>query len=137
MLRLPTPLRVDIERHGRETYPRECCGFLVGKPGHPRVATRLHRCVNLRGQDARQRFEIDPLEWVRAERMVASDEQVIGIYHSHPDSTARPSEHDREQAHPNLSYVIVAVCDGRVDAMRSWELDPQTRVFDEEWVEAS
>ena len=136
MLRLPTAVCADIEQHGRESYPHECCGFLIGRPGRPRVATRAHRLVNQCGRRARDRFEVDPLDWLRVERCLSDDEQVIGIYHSHPDRPSRPSDLDREGAHPHLSYVIVAVRRGEIESLQSWELHPETRVFGEERVEA-
>ena len=33
LLRLPRAVLQELRAHGEETYPRECCGALVGKPG--------------------------------------------------------------------------------------------------------
>lgn len=136
MLRLPLAVRAEIEQHGRDAYPQECCGFLIGGPGRPRAARRVHRLVNQSGVLARHRFEIDPLDWLRVERGLSGDEHVIGVYHSHPDRSSQPSDLDREGAHPHMSYVIVAVREGQVESLQSFELQPETRVFDEETVEA-
>lgn len=136
MLRLPLAVRAEIEQHGRDAYPQECCGFLIGEPGRPRAAKRALRLVNQSGARARHRFEIDPLDWLRVERGLSGGEQVIGVYHSHPDRPSRPSELDREGALPHMSYVIVAVGSGVVESLQSFELQPETWVFDEETVEA-
>lgn len=136
MLRMPLAVRAKIEQHGREAYPQECCGFLIGGAGRPRTAKRVLPLVNQSGARARHRFEIDPLDWLRVERELSADEQVIGVYHSHPDRPSRPSESDCENAHPSLSYVIVAVRGGEVESLQSYELQPETQVFDEETVEA-
>src|SRR5262249_17482168 len=121
--------------HGCETYPHECCGFLVGTAGTPRVVSRTVRLANQRTDRAHDRYEIDPLDWIKAERGLPAPLQVIGVYHSHPDHPSRPSEFDREHAHPHMSYVIVAVHQGLVESMRSWELDAEHRFHEESMVE--
>jgi proteasome lid subunit RPN8/RPN11 len=57
---------------------------------------------------------------------------VVGYYHSHPDHPAQPSEFDREHAWPGLSYVIVAVRNGRAEEARSWRLSDDRERFGEE-----
>jgi proteasome lid subunit RPN8/RPN11 len=51
--------------------------------------------------------------------------EIIGIYHSHPDHPAVPSECDRRLAWPVYSYVILSVQSGQVMACQSWRLDDQ------------
>lgn len=136
MVILTPEVRGQVEAHARETYPHECCGFLIGcpprTPGSPRTVSRTHRLVNQRTDRAHDRYEIDPLDWVRVERGLREGEQVVGIYHSHPDHPSRPSEFDREHAHPRMSYVIVSVRGGEIASLQSWELGDETRLFDEE-----
>jgi proteasome lid subunit RPN8/RPN11 len=57
--------------------------------------------------------------------------QLLGIYHSHPNHPAIPSEHDRVAAQPFFSYVIISVQNGIVDHTRSWLLNEHFQ-FDEE-----
>lgn len=135
MLRLSADAREAIHAHGRETYPHECCGFMIGSKGAVRTARRIHRLANQRTDRAHDRYEIDPLDWIRVDRTLGDGEEVIGIYHSHPDHPSRPSEFDREHAHPYMSYLIVAVHQGEIESARSWELDEATRVFGEERIE--
>jgi proteasome lid subunit RPN8/RPN11 len=134
MLHLPDPHREEIYAHAREAYPHECCGFMIGTKGTPRQVRRVHRLVNQRTDRAHDRYEIDPLDWIRVDKALQGDEQVIGIYHSHPDHPSKPSEFDREHAHPYMSYLIVAVHGGQIESARSWELIEE--VFDEEEVHA-
>ena len=47
---------------------------------------------------------------------------MIGIYHSHPDSPAKPSEYDRVHAWPVYVYVIVSVKAGKADDVKAWTL---------------
>ena len=57
--------------------------------------------------------------------------ELVGIYHSHPDAPAVPSEYDREHAWPNSAYVIVSVEDGRAGGLRAWLLTEDRSRFDE------
>jgi proteasome lid subunit RPN8/RPN11 len=57
---------------------------------------------------------------------------VLGVYHSHPDHPPAPSAFDREHAWPWLSYVIVAVGQGRAGDVKSWVLTDDRAAFDEE-----
>jgi proteasome lid subunit RPN8/RPN11 len=48
---------------------------------------------------------------------------IIGIYHSHTDCPAVPSECDRTLAWAQYSYIIVSVRQGCWEDLRSWSLD--------------
>jgi proteasome lid subunit RPN8/RPN11 len=48
---------------------------------------------------------------------------IIGIYHSHPDSPAIPSEWDRIYAWTEYSYVILSVQNTQASELQSWTLD--------------
>jgi proteasome lid subunit RPN8/RPN11 len=60
---------------------------------------------------------------------------LLGIYHSHPNHPAIPSEHDRVAAQPWFSYVIISVLERKIGPVRSWRLNEETQ-FEEETVEA-
>src|SRR2546427_12656031 len=61
-----------------------------------------------------RRYTIDLLELHRADDDARKKRlDLIGIYHSHPDHPAAPSEFDRSQATSWYSYVIVSVVDGQ------------------------
>lgn len=115
-------------------FPDECCGFLFGREdaiGH-RSITAIQVVINAKEGDKRRRFAIAPLDYIKAEQF--ADEQgvqLLGVYHSHPNHPAIPSEHDRVAAQPYFSYVIVSVLEGRPDALRSWRLNDDQQ-FEEE-----
>jgi len=123
-----------IREHGRQTYPEECCGAMLGSSsdGAARV-TRVERMENTREQERRRRYTIDPLEYVRVERQADSEGmQVVGFYHSHPDHPAVPSEYDREHGLPIFHYVLVAVRAGVPGEVASYVLSEDRGAFDRE-----
>jgi proteasome lid subunit RPN8/RPN11 len=122
----------QIRRHGEETYPHECCGFLLGS-----ADDGLRRIVEIRGQpnertDSREnRFLISPEQFRDAERHARkAGQQMVGIYHSHPDSPPRPSQYDRDHAWPWFGYIIVSVGAGRAGEARAWELREDRSGYD-------
>lgn len=137
MLRLLPATRRSIETHAVETYPQECCGFLIGAAGPVRLAHRIHRLTNTCPPSPHPRYEADPREWLWVERSLAHAEEIIGIYHSHPDCPPLPSKADCADASAGLSYVIVSVYRGRILGMRSWQLSVERAVFDEEELEVA
>ena len=54
----------------------------------------------------------------------------MGIYHSHPDSPASPSEYDRDHAWPWFSYIIVSVNAGIAAEALAWKLRDDRSGFD-------
>jgi proteasome lid subunit RPN8/RPN11 len=134
VIALPEGVRKEIREHGREAYPEECCGALLGvlESGSARV-TRMERLENSREGERRRRFRIGPEEYGRAERI--ADEEgltLLGFYHSHPDHPAAPSDYDREQALPFFHYVVLRVSSGEPGEMSSWSLSEDRRVFEQE-----
>ncbi len=124
-----------IKHHGLSTYPYECCGFLYGTDdGEHRTVQHVEKASNSRKGDQRRRFEISPNEYLHAERQAAHlGYDLIGIYHSHPDHPSEPSEHDRSQAMPFFSYVIVSINESVPGTCQSWRLQ-ENRSFTEETI---
>lgn len=128
------PSVVDrIREHGRETYPNECCGALIGRAG---TVTEILALPNTTEEGPRRRFLVRPGDYRAAEEQAAeAGQQLLGFYHSHPDHPARPSQYDLDHAWPFFSYVIVSVRDGTPDDLRSWRLRDDRSQFDEETID--
>ena len=92
---------------------------------------------NAREQEARHnRFLIGPTDMLRGERHARSAGlDIVGIYHSHPDHPARPSQFDLDHAWPVFSYIIVSVTASGAGEMLSWELREDRSGFDAERIE--
>lgn len=119
-----------IRRHGQEAYPHECCGALIGRD---HVVTEALALPNGTDEGPRRRFLVRPVDYLAAERRATELEaELIGFYHSHPDSPARPSRYDLEHAWPTFAYVILSVEGATPRALTSWRLREDRSTFDEE-----
>lgn len=120
-----------IARHGEETYPDECCGFLVGTATEEeRRITRIERAANEFEGERRRRFVIRPEELLRVEeRLEGTSLLVLGFYHSHPDHPARPSTFDQDHAWPWYVYLVQNVDRGHAGDIGAFELEPEAREF--------
>lgn len=128
----PTALK-EIHRDGVNTFPDECCGFLFGtEEGEERTVSEITIVNNAKQGDKRRRFEISSKDYMAAERFAEANKlTLLGIYHSHPNHPAIPSEHDRVAAQPWFSYVIISVKENDVVDTRSWRLNEALQ-FEEE-----
>ncbi|MBD2079155.1 Mov34/MPN/PAD-1 family protein [Leptolyngbya sp. FACHB-17] len=138
ILRLNSQHLVSIRAHAERTYPDECCGLLLGKsdPTGKTVmevkATENRWSDDESGLTRKRQYEIAPEEMLAAMKEARSQGlDIIGIYHSHPDQPAVPSECDRAAAWSAYSYAIVSVSEGKSVDLRCWSLDDQ-QVFQPE-----
>jgi proteasome lid subunit RPN8/RPN11 len=138
VLTIAEELLRQIEAHGVETFPHECCGALLGRDQEEgREVLALLPLANRRNDSPRNRFEVTPGDVLLAEKTARQKKiDLIGWYHSHPNAPARPSEFDREHAWPWYSYIIVSIQDGAPTAMTSWRLKDDRAAYDSETIES-
>ncbi|MEO1416314.1 MAG: M67 family metallopeptidase [Bacteroidota bacterium] len=123
-----TVMKEDAESR----FPNECCGFFYGKDGEIRTVSLATVVHNSKEGDQRRRFEISPLDYMRAEKKaIAEGLDLLGVYHSHPNHPAIPSIHDLKQAVPHFSYIILSVQEGTYDHVRSWRLTEEGQFAEE------
>lgn len=135
MLILHEKVREEIIADALAAFPDECCGFLFGKEeGEERIVTAMQVVINAKEGDKRRRFAIAPKDYLRAEMFADNNGlQLLGVYHSHPNHPAVPSEHDRVAAQPYFSYIIVSIIDNEWNSTHSWRLNGEQQ-FEEEQV---
>ena len=123
-----------IRNHGEEAFPNECVGFLYGyEIDGKRVINFANPINNSKDGDQRRRFEVSAKDYMKAEQYaIINNTTLLGVYHSHPQHPAIPSEHDLNPALPFFSYIIVSVLDGKSDKLYSWRLMETERKFEEE-----
>lgn len=134
MIELPEEALEGIRRHGRESYPEECCGALLGEISEEDArVSRVEALPNRREEERRRRFRISPEDYRKVERQAEEEGlALVGFYHSHPDHPAVPSTYDREHALPFFHYVVVAVSGGQPGEMSSWVLSEDRGDFQRE-----
>lgn len=133
MLYVGAELLNEIITHAESTSD-ECCGFLIGVETANDYRTVEHIIVtsNITPENPSQRFEIAPLAFLQAEQFAdRNDLQLLGIYHSHPNHEAIPSELDRISAQPGFSNVIISLTNNKFATIRSWRLNSEQQ-FEEE-----
>ena len=116
------------------TFPDECCGFMFGREETDGTRLILDVLVvdNSKEGDKRRRFAISPQDYMTAEQHALDHDWILlGVYHSHPNHPAVPSEHDRVAAQPFFSYLIISVLNNEVITLRSWLLNDDGQ-FEEE-----
>ena len=129
-IKLPPAVDAAIRAHGRETFPHECCGALLGRDG---VVQEAHALANTTEEGPRRRFLVRPDDYRGAEKRARETGlDLLGFYHSHPDHPARPSQYDLDHAWPSFSYVIVSIMAGEDQLLTSWRLKADRSAFDEE-----
>ena len=116
-----------MHAHCESAYPHECCGALIGRAdGEKNLVAGLRPLRNAEPNSPERRFVVDPQELNALDRELRAsrqDETIVGFYHSHPDSPARPSSTDLEWAWEGYSYVIVSVEQGKIAYTFSYRLD--------------
>ena len=135
MIKVPKQQLDEIREHGVRDYPYECCGLLLGRFGEDgKTVKETLPISNAREESAkRNRFLITPEELMRGERYARSkDLEVVGFYHSHPDSPAVPSQYDLEHAWPTYSYIIVSTTADQAGDLFSWEQELDRSRFNQE-----
>ncbi len=135
ILQLDEELLAEIRRHAEENYPEEGAGLILGEKGsETQRAIQLMPFTNRSAEETRRhRYRLDPQDMLAAE--LEGQRQgldVLGIFHSHPDHPAEPSQYDTHWAFPWFSNVITSVQDGKAHETRSWRLSKGRSEWTEE-----
>lgn len=101
-----------IEAGAQSCLPRESCGIILGAQTQDGwKVSGVQESPNIAPQDRNDRFEIDPALLLGAQKTArAGGPRMIGVYHSHPNGSAEPSETDVASAwQTGMIWVISAV----------------------------
>lgn len=83
-----------LERHLFEKHPYEACGILLGYLDQHHVIRLLQYIpIPNTAPNPLHHFELDPGIWVKH---VLGTANMIGLFHSHPNSSPYPSPEDME-----------------------------------------
>ena len=123
-LGIPSAVQEQLDRWISAGYPEEVCGLLVGHTTDEDVdVVRAVPARNLETSRRQDRFKLAPDDWLATENKARAEGlEIIGIWHSHPDHPARPSQTDLKAAWEGYAYLIVSVTARGIADVRSWRL---------------
>jgi proteasome lid subunit RPN8/RPN11 len=145
-------IKIDFEQiraifsHAESTYPEECCGVILGDiSSECKTVVEIIPTENAWNSETandfvdgdanhskERRYTISSREMLHLQKSARERNlNIIGIFHSHPDYPAVPSEFDRNCAWQEYSYIIVSVEKGKAGDINSWVLDDNS-VFRQE-----
>jgi proteasome lid subunit RPN8/RPN11 len=120
MLLLPKNIHDELIMHAQQGFPLEVCGILGG------VGESVSAVFRMTNVDAsNEHFMMEPKEqFAVVKALRANGLSMLAIYHSHPETPARPSEEDIHLAHtPGVSHVIISLADSGQPSVKSFKID--------------
>ena len=133
-----------IYEHALKEYPEECCGIITGKEDRQTV----HICTNIQNRmhaedparfprDARTAYFIDRNEF---DSIISSSlkkgEDVLAMYHSHPEHEAFFSEEDvaaqtvfGEPEFADALQVVISVMDRKIHDLKCYKWEREKQFF--------
>ena len=105
-LKIPADIFEQMVNQAEADAPIEACGILAGTES---VVQKLYKMTNT--NQSNEHFMMSPEEQFAVVKEIRSAGlEMLAIYHSHPESPARPSEEDIRLAFtPNILHVIISV----------------------------
>ncbi|BCS53393.1 M67 family metallopeptidase [Geobacter sp. SVR] len=119
MLKIPVSIYNDLVAHAREGFPLEVCGILGGTAD---TVSAIYRMTNTDASN--EHFMMEPREqFAVVKDLRAKGLSMLAIYHSHPETPARPSEEDiRLALTPGVSYVIASLAEAEA-VVKSYRIE--------------
>jgi len=119
MIKIPEKILDAIVAHAQKDFPLEACGILGGVDG---VVSEHYPMANT--DKSNEHFTMEPKEQFAVVKDLRGKElAMLAIYHSHPETPARPSEEDiRLALTPGVSYVIVSLA-SEVPEVKSFRIE--------------
>lgn len=119
-LQIPPDILDRMIAQARAEAPVEACGILAGNDGKVR---KLYAMTN--ADAAADHFMMEPAEqFAVVKEMRADGVEMLAVYHSHPESPARPSAEDiRLALTPGVVYVILSLQDSDHPVVKGFTIE--------------
>ncbi len=119
-LQIPTHIFEQMQEQAKAQAPIEACGILAG--GDNRVE-KLYEMTNV--DQSSDHFMMEPKEQFKVVKDIRSAGlEMLAVYHSHPQTPARPSAEDIRLAFtPDVTYVIVSLQDASVPVVKGFLIE--------------
>lgn len=118
-----------ILEHCVKGLPNESCGLLAGTvEGDVKTVTKVYLLRNI--DESNEHFSMDPQEQFAALKDARSlGVNLIGNFHSHPESPSRPSEEDKRLSFdPNFEYLILSLMEPEHPVLKAFKVDKDKQV---------
>lgn len=115
--------------HCEQELPNEACGLLAGTvEGDVKTVTKVYLLTNIDASN--EHFSMEPKEQLAALKDArANGVNIIGNFHSHPESPSRPSEEDKRLAYDStIEYLILSLRDRENPVLKSFGIDKDKNV---------
>ena len=116
-------------KHCKDGLPNESCGLLAGTvEGEVKTVTKIYLLTNIDASN--EHFSMDPKEQLAALKDArANGVEIIGNFHSHPESPSRPSEEDKRLAYdPSIEYLILSLQEADYPVLKAFGIDKDKNV---------
>jgi proteasome lid subunit RPN8/RPN11 len=110
----------ELVAHARDDLPNECCGMVAARDGRFTAHFRARNEF-----ESPMRFQIDSRDQIRITNEIdARGDEIGAIFHSHPNSEARPSQTDVNLARwwPGVLWIICSLAEDR-PVVRAFRID--------------
>lgn len=118
-----------ILKHCEEGLPNEACGLIAGTVENDvKTVTKVYLLTNIDASN--EHFSMDPKEqFVALKDARANGVNIIGNFHSHPESPSRPSEEDKRLAYDSsIEYLILSLQDRENPVLKAFGIDKDKNV---------
>ncbi len=128
--------KADYEKilsHCEAGLPNEACGLIGGvKEDGKKYIKKVYLLTNIDASN--EHFSMDPKEQLAAVKdMRANGYELLGNFHSHPESPSRPSEEDKRLAYdPKVNYLILSLMERENPVLKAFNIDTEKNVTIEE-----
>ncbi|WP_417450548.1 Mov34/MPN/PAD-1 family protein [Kordiimonas sp.] len=119
----------ELELTAAGRHPEEACALLLGNHGPSHIDIRaVAVSANVTSEDKCIAFEVDSAVYLRVQKAArAGGPAVVGVWHSHPNGRAEPSEIDCSRSvEGGWVWLITAVSAGKCStrAFQADTIDP-------------
>lgn len=118
-----------ILAHAVAGLPNEACGLIAGTiDGDKKYVKEVYLLTNV--DESNEHFSMDPKEQFAAVKDArAKHLEMLGNFHSHPESPSRPSEEDKRLAYDSrANYLILSLEDREHPVLNAFLIDEKKNV---------
>lgn len=118
-----------ILAHAVAGLPNEACGLIAGTiDGDKKYVKEVYLLTNVDASN--EHFSMDPKEQFAAVKDArAKHLEMLGNFHSHPESPSRPSEEDKRLAYDSrANYLILSLEDREYPVLNAFLIDENKNV---------